>query len=107
MSDRGLMSVGNLDATIMRPRQQGRDDGTCEAKECTHDFSKDIWETVSAFANTEGGDIILDLSERNGFVPVDEFNLYRVRDQFIAGIGDSGEEGCLMIPALFNCSLRI
>lgn len=69
MSGRGLMSVCNLDATIMRLRQQGRDDGTCEVKECAHDLSKDIWETVSAFANTEGGDIILGLSEAMDLCP--------------------------------------
>lgn len=40
-------------------------------------------------------------------MPVEEFDLYRVRDQFVAGIGDSGEEGRLIPPALFNYSLRI
>lgn len=31
-------------------------------------------------------------------MPVEEFDLHRVRDQFVAGIGDSGEEGRLIPP---------
>ncbi|MDO5043515.1 MAG: ATP-binding protein, partial [Slackia sp.] len=58
---------------VDRLRKQGTDDARVEVKECQSSLSKDIWETVSAFANTHGGLIILGLSERNGFTPVENF----------------------------------
>ena len=82
-----------LTKTVERLRRQGTDDAEVEVKECSKDLSRDIWESVSAFANTAGGSIILGLSEAAGFHPVDEFDLDRVRDQFVAGMGDSGPSG--------------
>ena len=92
------MTENKIESIITRLRKQGRDDGSCEVKECAQGLSKDIWETVSAFANTEGGLILLGLSEKNGFIPVDDFDLYKTRDQFISGIGDGGCEGHLTSP---------
>lgn len=85
----------SLDATIARLRRIGRDDAHSEVKECAHGLSKDVWESVSAFANTEGGELILGLSERDGFVPVTDFAIDRVCDQFVSGIGDGGVPGLL------------
>lgn len=53
------------------------DDGSCEAKEFSSNLSADIWESVSTFANTEGGTIVLGLSERSGFTPVAGFSTDR------------------------------
>jgi len=92
------VTENKIESIITRLRKQGRDDGSCEVKECAQGLSKDIWETVSAFANTEGGLILLGLSEKNGFIPVDDFDLYKTRDQFISGIGDGGCEGHLTSP---------
>lgn len=82
-----------LAKTIERLRRQGSDDAEVEVKECSKDLSHDIWESVSAFANTAGGHIILGLSESAGFYPVEKFDVDRVRDQFVAGMGDGGPSG--------------
>lgn len=78
--------MDNLDFEdiIQRLRRQGSDDGEVEAKACSEDLSKDIWETVSAFANTSGGIIILGLSESNNFTPVESFDPNRIIDQFVS-----------------------
>lgn len=56
-------------------------------------LSTDVWESVSAFANTSGGVLLLGLDERNGFSPAEHFDIDKVRDQFIEGIGDGGVSG--------------
>lgn len=76
---------------VARLKEQDSDDGSVEAKRCGRQLSKDIWETVSAFANTAGGLIICGFSEPEGFSVDPDFDFERVRDQFIAGIGDGGQ----------------
>lgn len=55
-------------------RAIGNDTQQCEVKECAHKISTTITDTLSAFSNGNGGYIILGLSEKNGFTPVDGFN---------------------------------
>lgn len=52
----------------------GNDTQQCEVKECAHKISTTITDTLSAFSNGNGGYIILGLSEKNGFTPVEGFN---------------------------------
>ncbi|MDO5685380.1 MAG: putative DNA binding domain-containing protein, partial [Bifidobacterium sp.] len=52
----------------------GNDTQQCEVKECKRKMSSTITETLSAFSNGSGGWIILGLSEKNGFTPVEGFN---------------------------------
>lgn len=92
-----MLGTDELQLVVQRLRKQGSDDSEVEVKECAAKLSGDIWETVSAFANTAGGLIILGLSEKQGFKPVNSFDLDRVRDQFIAGMGDGGQ-----LPAVGN-----
>lgn len=40
---------------IERLRAQHNDDADYEAKSCATTLSKRVWESVSAFANTDGG----------------------------------------------------
>ena len=55
-------------------RAIGNDTQQCEVKECVHKISTTITDTLSAFSNGNGGYIILGLSEKNGFTPVEGFN---------------------------------
>lgn len=87
------MTDGELKRAIGHLRAIGSDDVHYEVKACAHGLSKDIWETVSAFANTEGGVLILGLSERGGFTPAEGFETDRVCSQFLAGMGDAGRAG--------------
>lgn len=44
-----------LTQAIERLRAQHNDDADYEAKSCATDLDKSVWESVSAFANTDGG----------------------------------------------------
>ncbi|PJM75167.1 ATP-binding protein [Bifidobacterium simiarum] len=52
----------------------GNDTQQCEVKECKRKLSSSITDTLSAFSNGSGGYIILGLSEKAGFTPVEGFN---------------------------------
>ncbi|MDT0157776.1 ATP-binding protein [Microbacterium sp. ARD32] len=78
---------------LARLRQQGTDDAHIEVKASARRLSSDVWDSVSAFANTTGGLIVLGLSESEGFAPVDGFEIDVVRDQFVEGMGDGGVQG--------------
>ncbi|ALJ18637.1 ATP-binding protein [Microbacterium sp. No. 7] len=79
--------------TLARLRQQGTDDALVEVKASTRKLSADVWDSVSAFANSAGGRILLGLSEEDGFTPAQGFDIDVVRDQFVEGIGDGGAQG--------------
>ena len=87
---------------MARVRQRGGDAAPREAKECAHRLSQDVWETVTAFASTEGGTLILGLSESKGFSPAPDFDIDRVRDQFLSGMGDGGSRGRLANPPYYS-----
>lgn len=82
-----------LERTVFRLRSQGTDDALVEVKASASKLTFDIWDTISAFANTSGGMVILGLTEANDFQPVAQFAIDRVRDQFVDGIGDGGSQG--------------
>lgn len=96
------MTEKELELAIAHLRAIDSDDETYEAKECSQKLSSDVWESVSSFANTEGGTLLLGLSEKNGFTPVRDFPLDKVCDQFIAGMGDGGQEGRLTNPPTYE-----
>ena len=73
------MNENELIGLLESLRRMGSDDLNVEVKESATTLSRDVWETVSAFANTAGGIIVLGASERAGFVPVENFETEKVR----------------------------
>ena len=80
-------------AVIKRMRQQGTDDGLCEAKSCEHELGRSVWASVSAFANTNGGLLLLGIDENAGFTVPEGFDANKIIAQFIDGIGDGSASG--------------
>ena len=91
------MNATELVAVVDRLRRQGTDDALVEVKSCASSLSSDVWESVSAFANTRGGTVIFGLDEKRGFTVVPGFALDKVRHQFVMGIGDGGADNCVMV----------
>ena len=82
------MTDGELASIVARLRRQRSDDAQTEAKACAGGLSTDVWESVSAFGNTHGGLIILGLDENARFTPAKGFELEKVRNAFVEGMGD-------------------
>ena len=96
------MNENELANLLESLRRMGSDDLNVEVKESATTLSRDVWETVSAFANTAGGIIVLGVSERAGFVPVENFETEKVLNQFVAGMGDAGGRGKLANPPKYT-----
>ena len=96
------MNENELIGLLESLRRMGSDDLSVEVKESATTLSRDVWETVSAFANTAGGIIVLGVSERAGFVPVESFETEKVLNQFVAGMGDAGGRGKLANPPKYT-----
>ncbi|MCI1259288.1 MAG: ATP-binding protein [Atopobiaceae bacterium] len=69
-----------LDRTIGRLRLFGTDLQEIEVKESVNHLPKSMGETLSAFANGTGGDVLLGVSERDGFSPAPHFQANRIQD---------------------------
>ncbi|AWE43322.1 AAA family ATPase [Actinobaculum sp. 313] len=83
---------------VARIRRLGADDARVEAKAAVRDIPKGIWESVSAFANTEGGLIILGLDESQSFAPANGFNAARIENALIAGLDNAERANPKVLP---------
>lgn len=93
----GLFAIGpdDLSVLVFRLREAGHDNERVEVKACAGGLGKSVWDSVSSFANTEGGLLVLGLDEEAGFTPASGFDARRVVDQFVTGIGDGGQPALL------------
>lgn len=90
---RSLMQEQDLVPIVNRLRAQHTDDEFVEVKASASELQGRIWQSVSAFANTAGGLIILGLDEDDNFRPVKHFAIDKVLNQFITGMGDGDPNG--------------
>ena len=66
-----MLDSDEIISHIHRLRKIGQDTQTCEVKEAVGKLPSSIPETMSAFANGDGGLFLLGLSEKERFAPVD------------------------------------
>lgn len=74
-------TAADLAAAIKHMRQSGTDLAEYEVKASAGGFPKSIPETISAFANTHGGTIILGVSEQDGFKPVEGTDIKMLQEK--------------------------
>ncbi|MHA6555711.1 ATP-binding protein [Corynebacterium pyruviciproducens] len=80
------------EAILERLNRQGNDDHYIEAKSGNGRLDKGFWSSVSAFANTSGGIIVLGVKEDQAshrFTVNEEFDYHRANDQLISGFSTS------------------
>jgi len=63
------MNVGELQELLLSLRRTGNESGEVEVKTARTDLPKSVKESLSAFANTRGGVILLGVDERQDFMP--------------------------------------
>ena len=79
------MSTKELSELIQR--WGGRESWKIEYKRCRNQLSRSVWQTVSAFANTEGGLILLGYEEHSGrWTPVGVENPSKVIEDFASTV---------------------
>lgn len=96
------MNQEEFTSLICRLRQQGTDDSGVEVKECANRLGASVWESISAFANTNGGVLLLGLSEKEGFAPAAGFNVEKAVRQLVSGMGDAGSGALLTNPPSYS-----
>lgn len=85
--------------TVSRLRKQGSDDSRVEVKASVGGLGKDVWRTVSAFANsTTGGQLIFGLDEEEGFELATGFDPVGITDALVTGLSDEEDAAAKVRP---------
>ena len=77
------MTEERLAKIVALMRTIGVDTQLYEVKSSRHALTKDIARTLSAFSNGSGGYIICGISEKDGFTPLDDFDVKSVQDALV------------------------
>jgi ATP-dependent DNA helicase RecG len=87
------MSSSNFDINnfVTHARKIKSDTTDVEVKTCAKALSKDITETLSAFANCSGGVIVCGLSEKDNFAPVEGFDAKKISEAISQACADKME----------------
>ncbi|MGQ0777519.1 MAG: ATP-binding protein [Pseudonocardiales bacterium] len=85
------MDEAELGATLDRLRGLGGEPANVEVKTAVGGLPRSVVETVSAFANTNGGLIVLGVDESKGFTPVRLPNPAKLRDDLFSAVSDQLE----------------
>ncbi|WP_115728102.1 ATP-binding protein [Actinomyces culturomici] len=101
------MSEEAVLAAIALVRELGRETAQIEVKACETKLSKSVWESVSAFANTSGGIVILGLSEETNFSPVPGFAAQRIFTALLDGLREGQGQKVNPIPGAMPEIIRI
>lgn len=83
------MTDEELAALVARLRRDRTDNEHVEAKRTRGKIDRSVWESVSAFANTDGGVLLLGVDEGNGFTSSSKFDVGKVQDQLVSGFDES------------------
>lgn len=82
-------SQGDMTDVVSRLRRYGTDLTRIEVKAAVGGVGRSAWDSVSAFANTNGGLLVLGLDESDGFRAAAGFEPLRVRDAAVAGLAEA------------------
>lgn len=100
------MDADTFASHLDRLRRQGRDDQLIEVKALAPPEGKklspkglrSLWESVSAFANTDGGILFLGLSEDREFSPAPGFDAEGIITRIHQGLNPSDRDGAKLAP---------
>jgi len=59
-----------------------------EFKECKKDISKDVYDTVCAFLNRNGGELLLGVSDNGKIVGIDANHIEQIRKDFVTAVNN-------------------
>ena len=76
----------------------GREGARLEAKRVREKVDRAVWETVSAFANADGGLLLLGIDEKKGWTVTDGFNSEQVMQRLKAGLEASAKADPKVTP---------
>ncbi|KXB52480.1 hypothetical protein HMPREF2976_11775 [Corynebacterium sp. HMSC077D10] len=75
------------------------DNQRIEVKRTASSLGKSVWDSISAFANTDGGVVVLGVNETpEGFVPAEDFSPQKIRDELLSGLNEKSSAGTKVTP---------
>ncbi|MEG1493726.1 MAG: ATP-binding protein [Gordonibacter sp.] len=88
-----IVSIEKFDINefVNLARKIDSDTADVEVKTAARGLSKDVVETLSAFANRSGGTVVCGLSEKDGLAPAVDFNAKKISEALLQACADKME----------------